>query len=130
MQHLNSRQVAAVLCGLRLVQQRLQMDSPRTKLLSADHRAILTGDGGFKPLTLSEIDALCQLINLRQTITFPAKEIDRVVIELGFAADEAEISLEVVDSDEERRCLLNHRKLARHLARKFLRIANTQGAVK
>lgn len=107
MQHLNPRQVAAVLCALRLLQQRLQVDSPRTKLLSADHRAILTGDGAFKPLTLSEIDALCQLINLGQTITFHAKEVDRVVIELGFAADEADISLEEVDSDEEHRCLLN-----------------------
>jgi len=126
MQHLNSCQVAAVLCALRLLQQRLQVDSPRTRLLSADHRAILTCDGAFKPLTLSEIDALCQQVNLGQTITFHAKEIDRVVIELGFAADEAEISLEEVDSDEERRCLLNHRKLARHLARKFLQIANTK----
>lgn len=130
MQHLSPRQVAAVLCGLRLVQQRLQVDLPRTRLLSADHRAILTGDGAFKPLALSEIDALCQSLNLGQTITFNAKEINRLVIELGFAADEADISLEEVDSDEERRCLLNHRKLARHLARKFLRIANAKGATK
>lgn len=56
---LNTRELAAVLAGLRLVQAEL----PRSEFLPQGVHDIFDNGGTITPLTEDEIDSLCEAIN-------------------------------------------------------------------
>lgn len=60
---LNLQELAAVLAGLRLVQQRLR---PVPGGVNVDD--ILTGGGMFRPLSVEQINQLCEEINVRSHV--------------------------------------------------------------
>ena len=121
MQHLNQRQVAAILCGLRVLQERLHAERVMAQTLTAGQRAILTKGGELKPLTAHEIDALCQAINLGQTFTLRASELGQLIEVLDFAESESAIAGEEVDTDDERKRLEQRGQIARRFVRQIAR---------
>ena len=99
MNHLNPCQIAAILCGLRLLEQRL-IAEPMTQTLTEEERAILTNDGELKPLTPKEVDVLRGLLNLRTTITFTKQEIKQIAETLSDGSSAAMV-LACGDSDND-----------------------------
>jgi hypothetical protein len=123
MNHLNKRQVAAILCGLRLLEERLQGQSA-TDTLTPYQREILTNGGENDPLDTKQVAALRELINLRVAVTFTSQEISRLAEILHDGADVAEV-LACGDSDDadEPKRLERIAKIGKHLGSKFEKIA-------
>ena len=59
---LNERELAAVLAGLRILQLEMEFGSPTYLSVTAGLMAVLTDDNTLKPLTVDEIDELCEQI--------------------------------------------------------------------